>query len=280
MTGTDEHHPYVNNDAYTNYLVKFVLEKTTEYAKKLNINVDYSDISEKLYLPLEKSGMIPQFDGYFELSRTLEEAGGTDATKFQMKSSGLYHKSQVIKQPDVMLLYSYLNIPPENSNYAANWDYYEKMCEASSSLSFAPHSICSADNGRMLSAYNYLIETSYIDVYDIHKCGWQGVHSGCLAGAWYAVFRGIAGIVCRDHYIEINPHMMPWWNRVGLKFKFKGYSFEVSMTNDEFVLMTDSISDIEIHYKGNTVYVNSNSKMQMRVYKEIENDRKKSLDHF
>ena len=265
VTGTDEHHPYVNNDAYTNYLVKFVLEKTTEYAKRFGLNADYSDIADKLYLPLEKSGMIPQFDGYFELSRTLEEAGGSDATKFQMKSSGLYHKSQVIKQPDVMLLYSYLNIAPKDSNYEANWDYYEKMCESSSSLSFAPHSVCSADNGRMLSAYNYLIETSYIDVYDIHKCGWQGVHSGCLVGAWYAVFRGIAGIVCRDNYIEINPHMMPWWIRVGLKFKFKGYNFEVSMTNDEFILKTDSGSDVEIHYKGNTVYVNSTSKMQVSI---------------
>ena len=27
VTGTDEHHPYVNNDAYTNYLVKYVFEQ-------------------------------------------------------------------------------------------------------------------------------------------------------------------------------------------------------------------------------------------------------------
>jgi trehalose/maltose hydrolase-like predicted phosphorylase len=108
VTGTDEHHPYVNNDAYTNYLVKFVLEKTTEYCKKFGLANDYSEVASKIYLPLERGGMIPQFDGYFNLSRTLEEAGGSDAKKFQMKSSGLYHKSQVIKQPDVMLIFSYL----------------------------------------------------------------------------------------------------------------------------------------------------------------------------
>lgn len=265
VTGTDEHHPYVNNDAYTNYLVKFVLEKTSEYAKSFDIDADYTDISDNLYLPLEKSGMIPQFDGYFDLSRTLEETGGSDATKFQMKSSGLYHKSQIIKQPDVMLLYSYLNIAPENSNYAANWDYYEHMCESSSSLSFAPHSICSADNGRMLSAYNYLIETSYIDVYDIHKCGWQGVHSGCLVGAWYAVFRGIAGIVCRDKYIEINPHMMPWWNKVELKFKYKGCNFEVSLSNEDFALKTDSSLDIEIHYQGEVININNKCQLRLKI---------------
>ena len=250
VTGTDEHHPYVDNDAYTNYLVKLVLEKTTEYCKKLKINKDYSDISNNLYQPIGKRGMIPQFDGYFSLSRTLEETGGSSATGFQMKKSGLYHKSQIIKQPDVMLIYSYLNINPPNSDYAANWDYYEHMCEASSSLSFAPHSICAADNGRMLSAYNYLIDTAYIDIYDIHNCAWQGVHSGCLVGAWYAIFRGIAGIVCHDNHIEINPHMMPWWNSISFGFKYKNISLNVKMSSDSYTLTSDSDKEIIIIFNG------------------------------
>ncbi|MDD6483527.1 MAG: hypothetical protein PUF72_03005 [Clostridiales bacterium] len=261
VTGTDEHHPYVDNDAYTNYLVKFVLDKVTEYAKMFGMENDYSEIADKLYQPLDKNGMIPQFDGYFDLSRSLEEAGGNNAVNFQMKSSGLYHKSQIIKQPDVMLLYSYLNINPENSDYAANWDYYEKMCESSSSLSFAPHSICSADNGRMLSAYNYLIETAYIDVYDIHKCGWQGVHSGCLVGAWYAVFRGIAGIVCREKHIEINPHMMPWWEKVEFSFMYHGAKFSVLMKNGEYTLTTDSKDEVKVIFNGNKAFVSSEKTM-------------------
>ncbi len=259
VTGTDEHHPYVDNDAYTNYLVKFVLTKATEYNKMLGISSDYSEIADKMFLPLEKGGMIPQFDGYFDLSRTLEEAGGSNAKSFQMKSSGLYHKSQVIKQPDVMLLYSYLNLDMTGTNYAGNWDYYEKMCESSSSLSFAPHSICAADNGRMLSAYNYLIETSYIDVYDIHHCGWQGVHSGCLVGAWYAVFRGIAGIVCREDKIEMNPHMMPWWESVQFNFMYKGEKFTVNLTNEKYTLTTSSKNDVKVIFRGEEMLVDSNN---------------------
>lgn len=34
VTGTDEHHPFVDNDAYTNYLVKFVLERGYAYYEK------------------------------------------------------------------------------------------------------------------------------------------------------------------------------------------------------------------------------------------------------
>ena len=209
--------------------------------------------------------MIPQFDGYFDLSRNLEEAGGSNAVNFQMKSSGLYHKSQVIKQPDVMLIYSYLNMAPDGANYALNWDYYEKMCESSSSLSFAPHSICAADNGRMLSAYNYLIDTAYIDVYDIHKCGWQGVHSGCLVGAWYAVFRGIAGIVCRENHIEINPHMMPWWDKVTFSFYYKGSKFKVEMDNNSYLLETDSERDTVVIFNGEKCYINKENELVKKV---------------
>ena len=261
VTGTDEHHPYVDNDAYTNYLVKFVLDKTTEYAKVLGYEYDFTDISEKLYLPLMPSGLIPQFDGYFDLSRTLELAGGTSAKTRQMKASGLYHKSQVIKQPDVMLIYSYLNMKPEGSNYALNWDYYEKMCESSSSLSYAPHSICAADNGRMLSAYNYLMETAYMDVNDIHNCTWQGVHSGCLAGAWYGVFRGIAGIICRENHIEINPHMIPWWKAVKFNFIYKGGKISVSITQDTYSI--SSYEAVKIIFKGKEVLISAGKSVKI-----------------
>lgn len=266
VTGTDEHHPYVNNDAYTNYLVYFILIKTSEYAKMLGMENNYRDIADALYLPLEDDGLIPQFDGYFNLSRTLEEAKGNDATKFQMKTSGLYHKSQIIKQPDVMLIYSYLNMMPEGSNYAANWDYYEQMCESSSSLSYAPHSICSADNGRMLSAYRYLMNTAYIDVYDMHNCSWQGVHSGCLAGAWYAVFRGIAGIVCREDCIEIDPHMIAWWKGLKFSFYYRNSRFNVDISNGTYMLTTDSEESITIKYRNKLISLNSDNRLSEKVW--------------
>lgn len=269
VTGSDEHHPYVGNDAYTNYLVKIVMSKGAELCESFGVYTDettgWRNVADKLYQPIEKSGLIPQFDGYFDLSRSLEEAGNGSSKNFQMKTSGLYHKSQIIKQPDVMLLFSYLNIPFDKYTYEVNWDYYEHMCESSSSLSFAPHSICSADNGRMLSAYNYLMETAYIDVKDIHNCGWQGVHSGCAAGAWYAVFRGIGGVVCREDKIEINPHMMPWWNELSFKFYYKGSLFTVAMTDSEYILSTDSKEPVAVEFKGEKATVSAADEIKFAI---------------
>lgn len=167
-----------------------------------------------------------------------------------------------------MLIYSYLNMNPKGANYALNWDYYEKMCESSSSLSYAPHSICAADNGRMLSAYNYLMESTYMDIKDIHKCTWQGVHSGCLAGAWYGVFRGVAGIVCREDHIEINPHIIPWWKKVKFSFIYKGSKISVSITQDTYSI--NSCKDVKIIFKGREILVPAGESVRINLQTAVK----------
>lgn len=269
VTGTDEHHPYVNNDAYTNYIVKYVMENTAKYCEAFNIYDDelndWRNIASKIYIPMETSGLIPQFDGYFELSRTLIEVGSGSSKNFQMKTSGLYNKSQIIKQPDVMLLFSYLNFDFDKDTYAINWDYYEKMCESSSSLSFAPHSICAADNRMMLSAYNYLLDTAFIDIRDIHKCGWQGIHSGCAAGAWYAIFRGIGGVVCKENCIEINPHMIPWWKSLSFSFFYRGMQMNVNIKNGRYTIETNDDGEVVIYFNGDKHVVGKNNSLECEI---------------
>ncbi len=121
-------------------------------------------VSELIYLPIEpNTGMIPQFDGYFGLNRELETAGGAAARSFQMRQSGLYNKSQVIKQPDTLLLFSYCDFPFSKEIYLRNWDYYQARCESASSLSYSVHAICAADLGLPESTYQYLLKTARLD---------------------------------------------------------------------------------------------------------------------
>ena len=113
VTGTDEHHPYVDNNAYTNYSVYSVLRTTIHYIDLLREKAmpalhktgfkpdeikEFRSLMENLYLPYDAdTGMIPQFDGYFDLSRELEVVAGTSKGGYtQMKQSGLYNKSQAI----------------------------------------------------------------------------------------------------------------------------------------------------------------------------------------
>lgn len=249
VTGTDEHHPYVDNNAYTNYVVHYIanrtLELTEKYGKELenvqkkaNVSQEMleniKDLVEHIYLPFDKAtGMIPQFDGYFDLNRGLEVVGGNQAKAFQMKASGLYHKSQVIKQPDVLVLFAYQNMQFPALSYRRNWDYYRARCEASSSLSYCVHSICASDMDEPESAYTYFMETAMMDLNDEHHCAFQGIHSACAAGAWMAIVRGVGGTVLREDKVEINPHMIPWWKSVKYSFTWHGQRVYVTLSNEE-----------------------------------------------
>ena len=255
VTGCDEHHPFVDNDAYTNYLVHYCLSKTKELCKKFNMkyNLKTDDVCEKLYLPKEKAGLIPQFDGYFSLSQTLESAGG-GGQGFQMKNAGgQYHLSQVIKQPDVMMLFSYIPNNFSQKEYQINWDYYEQMCEASSSLTYPVHTICSFDNNQLYKGYKYLCSTAKMDINDIHNCCADGVHAGCSAGAWYGIVRGLLGVEMTYEFIKINPKMLPWWNRIEVNLSWHGSKFKIIVDNDGFAIIADG--NIKILHRNKEIEI-------------------------
>ena len=264
VTGTDEHHDYVDNDAYTNYLTSYVLKRTADFVadaktkgSKVTERIGFGsdeflrlkDIAENLYLPICESGMIPQFDGYFGLSRELEVDGSGTGKNFQMKQAGLYHKSQVIKQPDVALLYSYVNVG-DLPYFNGNWDYYESMCEASSSLTFPVHAVCSAKAGRPGSFLKYFGETLFMDIKDIHNCAYQGIHSGCAAGGWYSVYAGVMGLYVKNGVVYANPNKMPLWKSVTLKFKVKNTIIKATLKGDVFTLKKLSGESVKVVLNG------------------------------
>ena len=264
VTGTDEHHPYVGNNAYTNYVVhcvvKRTLELTEQFAGKLSAVYEKArvtrefldslrDLTEHLYLPMDPvTGMIPQFDGYFDLSRDLEVAAGNagQAQAFQMKTAGMYHRSQVIKQPDVLVLFAYQNMTFSPKIYSRNWDYYRARCEASSSLSYSVHSICASNMEEPESTYTYFMQTAMMDLDDEHDCTSQGIHSACAAGAWLAVVRGIGGTVLTGDGVKIDPHMIPWWKEVRYGVHWHGQKLLVCLTNEAVKVTADGKNSGEI----------------------------------
>lgn len=256
VTGTDEHHPYVDNNAYTNYSVYRVLTATCRLLKEYGSGLDalkekisfteeeaksFADVAEHIYLPLdEETGMIPQFDGYFDLSRELEIQGGSKSGYTQMKQAGLYNKSQVIKQPDVLMLFAYQNLDMPKTIYRRNLDYYQGRCEAASSLSYCVHSICYADMDMPESTYGYLMETAEMDLKDMHGGTKDGVHSGCAAGAWVAVVRGVAGMKMKPEKAAFTPHYIPWWKQVTFHAVWHGQGYRVLLNNEGMQVIADA----------------------------------------
>lgn len=286
VTGTDEHHPYVDNNAYTNYSVYHVLADTCRLLEKYGPMLketkhrvkfdekekeEFAHVAEHLYLPLdEETGMIPQFDGYFDLSRELEVQGGSKSGYTQMKQAGLYNKSQVIKQPDVLMLFAYQNLPVLETVYRRNLDYYQGRCEAASSLSYCVHSICFADMDMPESTYGYLMETAEMDLKNMHGGTQDGIHSGCAAGAWMAVVRGVAGMKMTEEKVLFEPHFIPWWKSVEFHCVWHGQGFQVLLSNAVLKITADegnagilmlSIKGKDLQMKAGETYENRSEKI-------------------
>lgn len=262
VTGCDEHHPYVDNDAYTNYLVHYVLDNTVKLCKKFGLTVKdkWVEVSGNLYLPMDKSGLIPQFDGYFNLSRSLESEG-SGGSGFQMKNDGgMYHRSQIIKQPDVMVLFSYIHNDFSKAIYEKNWDYYEAMCEASSSLTFPVHSICAFDNNQLYKGYTYFMKSAKVDLEDVQGGSKDGIHAACASGAWYSIVRGLAGIEMFGDYVSINPKMFPWWNSVEFNLSWHEVDFKVKIDNDGFEIIP--CGEMTIKHDGNITKISSAARFE------------------
>ncbi len=104
---------------------------------------------------------------------------------------------QVVKQADLVLA-MYLRgdaFTPEQK--VRNFDYYEPITVRDSSLSACGQAVIAAEVGYLDLAYDYLVETAFTDLHDLHDNVSSGLHIAALAGAWMDCVAGFGGM--RDY---------------------------------------------------------------------------------
>ena len=259
VTGTDEHHAEVDNDAYTNYCVSYALRrfsalaaggKAERFGFTKEREQELAAVAEGIFLPVGEYGYIPQFDGYFSLADRMDQS--ENLSGLQMRYSGSYADSQIIKQPDVMLLYSYVDVGMDRSRYQENFDYYEKMCEMSSSLSYAPHAVCAAHLGRTRSFLEYLEKTVTIDLANLHGGVEEGVHSGCEAGGYLAVLYGAFGARFSAAEVSFDPRYLPGIKSVRQRFYYKNALILSEIRGKLFTIQKLKGNAVSVGYGGKT----------------------------
>ena len=259
VTGTDEHHAEVDNDAYTNYCVSYALRrfsslaaggKAERFGFTKEREQELAAVAEGIFLPVGEYGYIPQFDGYFSLADRMDQS--ENLSGLQMRYSGSYADSQIIKQPDVMLLYSYVDVGMDRSRYQENFDYYEKMCEMSSSLSYAPHAVCAAHLGRARSFLEYLEKTVTIDLANLHGGVEEGVHSGCEAGGYLAVLYGAFGARFSAAEVSFDPRYLPGIKSVRQRFYYKNALILSEIRGKLFTIQKLKGNAVSVGYGGKT----------------------------
>ncbi|RPJ22057.1 MAG: glycoside hydrolase family 65 protein [Chloroflexi bacterium] len=259
VTGPDEYHERVHNNAFTNRLVAHTFEVcllvaaclqesfTEKYSELMNVlgfEPDLALISEmaqKLYRPDSDSpaAVIPQFDGYLRLEnisiKTLLERK-LHPHEYLGGGNGLAATTQIIKQADVILALYLFGEKYSSETKSINWEYYESRTEHGSSLSACSYSLVAAQIGKADWAYKYFMKTATIDLDGEGKeyvgtLYIGGTHPAGNGGAWMSAVFGLCGIHVSDEGISVNPRLPAHWTQVKLSMLFRGQRLRFTLNH-------------------------------------------------
>jgi trehalose/maltose hydrolase-like predicted phosphorylase len=282
VTGPDEYHERVHNNAFTNRMVAHTLEGCLQLADhlqqtapdfladlvtRLNFEADMifmSKVVNKLYRPDTTDEIIPQFDGYFSLEnvplKTLLQRK-LNPHEYLGGGSGLATSTQIIKQADVVLMLYLFGDDYSRHTKAANWEYYEPRTEHGSSLSACSYSLIAAQIGKVAWAYKYFMKTATIDMTGIGKqyvgtLYIGGTHPAGNGGTWMAAVLGLCGIRCVGDTVFVDAHLPETWNKVTLPLTFQGQKLRLTLTKTDVTVerVTPATKSLSISV-NETVYL-------------------------
>ena len=278
VLGPDEYHENVDNNAYTNYLTRFSLQKacvvydrlqreTPERLKALlskagidaTAREDWEEIADLLYLPEPdpKTHIIEQFDGYHSLEDIRPEALRKrliDPDEYWGWPNGIAVHTQVLKQADVIQMLAMLDGFPQEV-LTANYEYYEPRTEHGSSLSPSVHALVASKAEHYQEAYRYFMESATIDLYNASKKVMSGgsflggIHTAAAGGVWLIIVKGFAGFGLTEEGVVFKPALPESWDALRFKLRVRGCLLEVTLQQKGIRLQNQEDSPGAVHVK-------------------------------
>jgi trehalose/maltose hydrolase-like predicted phosphorylase len=250
VIGPDEYHEGVDDNAYTNVMAQWNLERGQEIARLLRLRwprrwaalqrrlrigtaelAHWEDVAARLaVVPDPATGLLEQFAGFFQLQPVdLSAYEPRGAPMDVLLGPERIQQSQVIKQADVIMLLALLweRFPAQARE--TNFRYYEPRCGHGSSLSPPVHALVAAKLGDTALALRYFRETAAIDLDDTMGNAAGGVHIGALGGLWQAAIFGFAGLTLGQDGIAFDPHLPAEWDEFSFPLRWRGRSLRVGI---------------------------------------------------
>jgi trehalose/maltose hydrolase-like predicted phosphorylase len=250
VIGPDEYHEHIDDNAFTNVMAIWNIERGLEVAALLRQRWpelwqalagrlalaepemhEWRDVANRLVTGFhEQSGLFEQFAGYFELEDIdlAAYAGRTvpmDVVLGRERTQG----SQVLKQADVVALFAMLPDTYDERVQATNFRYYEPRCGHGSSLSRGLHALVAARLGDVALAERYFRETAAIDLADTTTGSAGGVHIAALGGLWQAAIFGFAGVSLHEDGFGFAPHLPAAWRALEFRLFWRGSRVHVRL---------------------------------------------------
>lgn len=280
VMGADEFHMMVNNNTYTNVMAKktfeFALKTIGEMKKeapkklaslfsKFAITQEeldsFKDISMNIRVNFNEETMLfEQHDGYFDLPHTeIDKIPVTDYPVYKNWSYDRIFRTDMIKQPDVLLLMFFFSNEYSEEIKLANYEYYEERCSHESSLSPCVHSILAAELGKHEEAYKFSGFTSRLDLDDYNRNTHEGLHITSMAGTWLGIVYGFGGMRSDGDILSFKPSTCSVWNSYSFRILYKGsvIKVEVKKSSAIFTVLEGEPVKIKIYDKEYMIHKNN-----------------------
>ena len=249
VMGPDEYHthypdadePGLNNNAYTNVMAAWVIQKALDLfdlfdeaccnkiADKIGLTATdkekWEKLTQRMFVPFHDEDIISQFEGYEELKELdwrhyrekYGEAIRLDRILESEGNSPNYYKAS--KQADVLMLFylfsfeelsaifNRLGYDLDPGSIPKNIDYYYQRTSHGSTLSQVIHSWVYARSRRDLSWKSF--KTALVSDFKDIQGGTtnEGIHLGAMAGTLDLLQRCYSGLEIRDDVLWLNPRL-------------------------------------------------------------------------
>ncbi len=273
VIGPDEFHEHVDNNFYTNYLARWNLQmavRLAEITKRgepalfgrlcAHLGIDDSDVRQwdsaasKIYLPQdEASHRIEQFEGYFELLDVpIEEYDRNGLPKWPEKLRQYPNLSlndtQLIKQPDVVMLLFVLPDHFSMETKRANYAYYRERTMHKSSLSPSIYSIVGQQVGDRSGAHRFFMQAVMTDLEDNQGNTALGLHCASAGGCWQSAVLGFGGMaVDSEHGLQFSPWLPSTWTRLAFAIQWKGAKVQIDVDRTHVTVSSSEPVSVQVY---------------------------------
>ena len=239
IVGPDEYHDHVDNNVYTNALARWNLQTALELVawmkdahptewrrlnRRLQLKEDefkrWQEVIDRIYIPFDaKTKLVEQFEGYFQ-RRDVDLAAMEPRTESAQAIFGIegINETQVLKQPDVLMLMYILPDLYDAETLRANFAYYNARTDHTFGSSLGPSiqaiMACRADDP---SACEHFMRAARADLYDVRNNAGDGIHGASAGGLWQAVVFGFAGLERTSKGWQAHPRLPSNWTRLAFR---------------------------------------------------------------
>lgn len=262
VTGPDEYTAAANNNIFTNLAAQQNLRDAAAACQRrpdiaTQLGVDAAELAnwlrcaDRMHIPYDEARGVHQQSDEFTHLAPWDFEGSVDHYPLLLNYPyyDLYRK-QVVKQADLVLAMYLRGDAFTPDQKLRNFDYYEPLTVRDSSLSACCQALIAAEVGYLDLAYDYLIETVFTDLHDLHDNVSSGLHIAALAGAWIDCVAGFGGMRDYGGQLTFAPRLPGKLNRLSFRMVVHDSKILVAISHDSATYRLLSGEPIALAHHG------------------------------